>query len=326
MVSKRVNGDRSFQRISVFLTLLILIASLFYLFMSIRKGNLEYSLSQRIPKLIAIILTGSLISFSTILFQTMTNNRLLTPNVMGLDSFYVLIQSVIVYVFGSTHMFISNKKINFMICIVLMVLISTILYSTLMKRSRTNIILIVLVGVILGTLFGSLSKFMQIMIDPNEYLTLQNKLFASFNNINEDILLISVIMIIITLLFVLKDFKYLDVMSLGRDHAINLGVDYDRLTKKFFVIVSILISISTALVGPITFLGLLVVNATKQIVKGYKHSHIVVVGNLLSVFVLLFGQLLLERVLKISTPVSVVINLIGGIYFMYLLLKESKVC
>ncbi|EIA24878.1 Transport system permease protein [Candidatus Arthromitus sp. SFB-2] len=139
-------------------------------------------------------------------------------------------------------------------------------------------------------------------------------------------LFISVIIIVITLIFVLKDFKYLDVMSLGRDHAISLGVDYDRLTKKLFIIVSILISISTALVGPITFLGLLVVNATKQIVKSYKHSNIVTIGSLLSVFVLLFGQLLLERVLKISTPVSVVINLIGGIYFMYLLLRESKVC
>ena len=317
MGSKRVNKDRSFEKITMFLAILIVIVSLFYLFMSIRKGNLEYSLSQRIPKLIAIVLTGSLISFSTILFQTITNNRLLTPNVMGLDSFYVLIQTVIVYVFGSIHIFTSDKRINFLICIVLMVVIS---------KNRANIILIVLVGVILGTLFSSLSKFMQIMIDPNEYLMLQNKLFASFNNINEDILFISVIMIVITLIFVLKDFKYLDVMSLGRDHAISLGVDYDRLTKKLFIIVSILISISTALVGPITFLGLLVVNATKQIVKSYKHSNIVTIGSLLSVFVLLFGQLLLERVLKISTPVSVVINLIGGIYFMYLLLRESKVC
>ncbi|EIA21977.1 Putative iron-siderophore ABC transporter (permease), partial [Candidatus Arthromitus sp. SFB-2] len=190
MGSKRVNKDRSFEKITMFLAILIVIVSLFYLFMSIRKGNLEYSLSQRIPKLIAIVLTGSLISFSTILFQTITNNRLLTPNVMGLDSFYVLIQTVIVYVFGSIHIFTSDKRINFLICIVLMVVISTFLYSSLMKKNRANIILIVLVGVILGTLFSSLSKFMQIMIDPNEYLMLQNKLFASFNNINEDILFI----------------------------------------------------------------------------------------------------------------------------------------
>lgn len=230
------------------------------------------------------------------------------------------------FLFGSTHLFIVNKKINFIICVVLMVFISTILYSILMKKNQGNIILVVLVGVILGTLFSSLSKFMQIVIDPNEYLTLQNKLFASFSNINEDILIISVIMIVITILFILKDMKYLDVMSLGRDHSINLGVEYDKLTRKFFIIVSILISISTALVGPITFLGLLVVNVTKQLVKSYKHVYIITIGILISVFVLVLGQFLLERVLKIETPVSVIINLVGGIYFMYLLLKESKVC
>lgn len=318
--------SRGFRNGVILLSVLIFVVSLFYMFLGIKKGNLDYALSQRIPKLVAIILTGSLIAFSTTLFQTITNNRLLTPNVMGLDSFYVLIQTVIVFFFGSTHIFTTNKQLNFIICVVLMVLISTVMYSLLMNQGKFNVILIVLIGMILGTLFNSLSKFMQVMIDPNEYLSLQNKLFASFNNINSDILALSVIMIFIILIFAWKHMKYLDVMSLGRDHAINLGVDYDKLTRKIFIIVSIFISISTALVGPITFLGLLIVNVTKQIIKSYKHSQIITFGVLISVFILVFGQLLLERVLKIETPVSVIINLIGGFYFMYLLLKESKLC
>lgn len=305
---------------------LILILSILFLTLGIHKGNLSYALSQRVPKLIAIIFTGSLIAFSTILFQTTTDNRLLTPNVMGLDSFYVLIQTTIVFLFGSTHLFIVSKKLNFLICVALMVLISTFLYNILFKKEKSNVILIVLVGIILGTLFSSLSKFMQIVIDPNEYLTLQNKLFASFSNINVDILIFALIMILIIGMFIFKDMKYLDVMSLGRDHAINLGVDYDRLVKKFFIVIAILTSIATALVGPITFLGLLVVNVTRQVIKTYKHFYLIIFCVLISVFTLIFGQLLLERILKIQTPVSVVINLIGGVYFMYLLLKESKTC
>ena len=96
---------------------------------------------------------------------------------------------------------------------------------------------------------------------------LQNKLFASFNNVNVDILMFAVIIIILMIPFIYDDIKYLDVMSLGRDHAINLGVQYDKLVKKFLVIVSVLVAISTALVGPLTFLGLLVVNLTRQIAK-----------------------------------------------------------
>ncbi len=308
------------------LCVLIVVLCLLFLFFGIKKGNFEYALSQRLPKLIAIIITASLIGFSTVLFQTITDNRILTPNVMGLDSFYVLIQTIIVFIFGAEHFLITNSRLNFLLCAISMVLVSTILYSSIFKKGKSNIILVILVGMIMGTLFSSLSRFMQIVIDPNEYLTLQNKLFASFNNINTDILAISILVILIVFVYIFRDVKYLDVMSLGRDHAVNLGVDYDKLTKKFFVAIAVLISISTALVGPITFLGLLVVNLTKQVTKTYKHSYLIFTCILISIFTLVFGQFLLERVLKIQTPVSVIINLIGGMYFMYLLLRESKIC
>lgn len=310
----------------IILLVSILITSILFLTLGIHKGNFEYAMSLRIPKLIAIILTGVLIAFSTVLFQTTTNNRLLTPNIMGLDSLYVLIQTVIVFLLGSGSIFSSNKKLNFVICVILMVSTSFVIYTTIFRKGKSNILLIVLIGIILGTLFSSLSKFMQIAIDPNEYVSLQSKLFASFNNVNDDVLVISLIMIFIIFILIFKDIKYLDVMSLGREHAINLGIDYDILIKKFFIVISVFTSISTALVGPITFLGLLVANITKQVVKTYKHFYIITICMLISVFVLILGQFMLERVLKIETPVSVVINLIGGIYFMYLLLKEGKSC
>ena len=125
--------------------------------------------------------------------------------------------------------------------------------------------------------------------------------------------------------FVWDDIKYYDVMSLGKDQAINLGVDYDKIMKKSFVIIAILIAISTSLVGPLTFLGILVANITREMMKTYKHSYLITVSILVSIFTLVFGQLLMERILKLSTPVSVVINMIGGIYFMYLLYKESQI-
>lgn len=318
--------DFKYLKPIIILCVLVLISSILFLLFGIKKGNLDYALSQRIPKLVAVIITGVLISFSTIIFQTTTNNVLLTPNVMGLDSFYVLIQTTIVFLLGSTHKFIVNKRINFVLCVLLMVLLSFILYSILFKKGKSNLILIVLVGIILGTLFSSLSKFMQILIDPNEYVNLQNKLFASFSNVNVDILALALIMILIIFILIFKDIKFLDVIGLGRDISISLGVDYDRLVKKFFVVVSALISISTALVGPITFLGLLVVNLTRQLIKIYNHFYLMIFCGLISVFILVFGQFLLERVFKLQTPVSVVINLIGGIYFMYLLFRESKAC
>ena len=125
--------------------------------------------------------------------------------------------------------------------------------------------------------------------------------------------------------FVVDDVKFFDVMSLGKDQAINLGVDYDKIMRKSLVIISVLIAVSTALVGPVTFLGLLVANVTREMMKTYKHSYLIIVSMLVSIFALVFGQLLIERILHLTTPVSVIIDMIGGIYFMYLLYKESRI-
>ena len=309
----------------VILSVLILVSCALFLSLGINPGSTNYALSKRIPKLIAIVITGGCIGFSTIIFQTITDNRILTPSVMGIDSLYVAVQTVIYFVFGSASIFASNPKINFLICVVFMVIGSLGLYKLIFKRENSNIMFVLLVGMICGTFFKSLSSFMQMVIDPNEYLILQSKLFASFNNVNVDILLLSVVIILLIIPFVIDDIKFFDVMSLGKDQSINLGVDYDKIMRKSLVIISILIAVSTALVGPVTFLGLLVANVTREMMKTYKHSYLIIVSMLVSIFALVFGQLMIERILHLTTPVSVIIDMIGGIYFMYLLYKESRI-
>ena len=324
--SKRIrNNKQNLIMPIVILSVLILVSCALFLSLGINPGSTNYALSKRIPKLIAIVITGGCIGFSTIIFQTITDNRILTPSVMGIDSLYVAVQTVIYFVLGSASIFASNPKINFLICVVFMVIGSLGLYKLIFKRENSNIMFVLLVGMICGTFFKSLSSFMQMVIDPNEYLILQSKLFASFNNVNVDILLLSVVIILLIIPFVIDDIKFFDVMSLGKDQSINLGVDYDKIMRKSLVIISILIAVSTALVGPVTFLGLLVANVTREMMKTYKHSYSIAVSMLVSIFALVFGQLMIERVLHLTTPVSVIIDMIGGIYFMYLLYKESRI-
>ena len=324
--SKRIrNNKQNLIMPIVILSVLILVSCALFLSLGINPGSTNYALSKRIPKLIAIVITGGCIGFSTIIFQTITDNRILTTSVMGIDSLYVAVQTVIYFVLGSASIFASNPKINFLICVVFMVIGSLGLYKLIFKRENSNIMFVLLVGMICGTFFKSLSSFMQMVIDPNEYLILQSKLFASFNNVNVDILLLSVVIILLIIPFVIDDIKFFDVMSLGKDQSINLGVDYDKIMRKSLVIISILIAVSTALVGPVTFLGLLVANVTREMMKTYKHSYLIVVSMLVSIFALVFGQLMIERVLHLTTPVSVIIDMIGGIYFMYLLYKESRI-
>ena len=322
---KIIRRKQNLNKPILVLSFMILISCALFLTLEINPGSMDYALSKRIPNLMAICITGACIGFSTIVFQTITNNRILTPSIMGIDSLYVAIQTVLIFVFTSSSALVTNKKINFLICMVFMVIGSLALYKVIFKRENANIMFLLLVGMICGTFFKSLSSFMQMIIDPNEYLVLQGKLFASFTNVNVSILLLSIIIVFLIVPFIYDDIKYYDVMSLGKDQAINLGVDYDKLMKKSLVVISILIAVSTALVGPVTFLGILVANISREMMKTYKHSYLITVSILISIFTLVFGQLMIERVLHLTTPVSVIINMIGGIYFMYLLYKESRI-
>ena len=162
------------------------------------------------------------------------------------------------------------------------------------------------------------------VIDPNEFLIIQDKMFASFNNINTDILLISIIGILLIIAYAYDYFKVLDVLSLGKEQAINLGVPYNKVVKRMLIVISILVSISTALVGPITFLGLLAVNLTYEYIRTYKHKYLIITSVFISIIALVGGQFIVERLLNFGTPLSVIINFTGGIYFIHLLLKESK--
>ncbi|WP_195970286.1 iron chelate uptake ABC transporter family permease subunit [Clostridium thermobutyricum] len=310
------------RKISIlFFTLIVVV--IMFIFIGLNKLNYDYSLNLRLKKIFSIFLTGISIGTSTVLFQTVTNNRILTPSIIGLDSLYNMIQTLIVFLFGINSYFFIDKNINFALSTAVMVLLSVILFKVLFKNDK-NIYFLLLIGVVFGTLFKSLSMFMQVLIDPNEFDALTNKIFASFNNINSNILFIAVIVLLLIIPFIWDDLKKLDVMLLGKDISINLGINYDYLTKKVLIIISILISISTALVGPITFLGLLSANITYAILRTYKHTYIILVSSIVSVIALLGGQLFVERILNYKSTVSIIINFIGGIYFIFLLVRRKE--
>ncbi|CEJ72776.1 MAG: iron chelate uptake ABC transporter family permease subunit [Paraclostridium sordellii] len=324
-VNKKENLKLNLSKKLYIIGAMIAVFSALFLTIGVSFEHFEYAMDQRIPKLIAIVITGFCIAFSSIVFQTITNNNILTPSVLGLDSLYILVQTIIVFLVGVDNTLITNKSNNFLLSVAVMVIASFILYKKLFEKANNNIFFLLLVGMIFGTLFKSLSTFMQVVIDPNEYAALQNNLYASFGNVNTNILFIAGIIIIALVPFIYDDIKSLDVISLGKEHAINLGVNYDKVVKKMIIVVAILVSVSTALVGPITFLGLLVTNVTKQIFRTYKHSYLICASILISILTLVSGQFLVERVFTFTTTISVIINFIGGVYFIYLLLKESRV-
>ncbi|MEK6267194.1 MAG: iron chelate uptake ABC transporter family permease subunit [Planococcus sp. (in: firmicutes)] len=294
-----------------------------YLFQDL-NGSFDYALPRRGVKVFAMVLTGVAIAYATVVFQTITHNRILTPSIMGLDSLYMLLQTLLVFFLGSSHVTIVNKQVNFMLSITVMVVFALLFYRLLFKKNDRPIYFLLLVGIICGTFFGSITTFLQVLIDPNEFSIIQDRMFASFNNVNADLVWTSLVIITLLIAFAWKQNASLDVLMLGRDTAINLGVNYDALVKQMLVLSAVLIAIATALVGPITFFGLIVANLAYQFFSSYKHSVLLTGSIVISVVALIGGQWVVERIFTFNTTLSVIINFIGGIYFIYLLLKESR--
>ncbi|MER1986285.1 MAG: iron chelate uptake ABC transporter family permease subunit [Solibacillus sp.] len=307
----------------IILAVIALICMALFAFYNI-QGGFSYAFPKRVERLVAMVITGTAIAFATVIFQTVTHNRLLTPSMMGVDSMYEVVQTIIFFTVGSASIFVVNRYLNFSLSIIAMVLFALLLYRFLFRADKYPIFLLLLAGMIIGTLLGSLVTFMQVLIDPVEYESLQSKLFASFMNVKTELIIVGIIILGIAFIYGYRLLRELDVMSLGRDNAMNLGVDYDGMILKVLILASILIATSTALVGPVTFLGLIVSNLAYQYFATYKHSVLIVGASLISIIALVGGQFLVQHVFHLTTTISVVINFVGGIYFIYLLLKESR--
>ena len=123
--------------------------------------------------------------------------------------------------------------------------------------------------------------------------------------------------------FLWKDLKLLDVITLGKDQAINLGVDYDRTVRRLLLGAVLCIAVATAMVGPISFLGLIIANLARQLLRTHKHAHLILGAALMGMLAIIAGQLISQHVFRYAVPISTFITIGGGIYFLYLLLTRK---
>ncbi|HWV24560.1 MAG TPA: iron chelate uptake ABC transporter family permease subunit [Thermomicrobiales bacterium] len=308
------------------LVLLALAAiGLITVFMTIEAhGNWDFILPFRGRKILAMVLVGYAIAASTVMFQTITNNRILTPSIMGFDALYMLIQTVVVFFLGAARLSQMNPRFQFGLEVLAMVGFSGTLYWWLFIRVERSVHLLVLVGIIFGVLFGSFTNLLQRMIDPTEFAVLQDAGFASFNSVNRTLLGISGLIIIAVSIVIWRMIHVLDALALGRELSITVGVEYRRTIMIVLALVTILVSVSTALVGPITFFGLLVAHLAYQTVGSHSHRYTIPAAGLFSVIFLVGGQMVLERVFSFNSSLSIMIDFLGGLLFIILVLRGGK--
>ena len=307
----------------IILTALVIGVCAAYLFINSHPENpklFRYILSLRIPTLVVMMIAAFSIGSASLIFQSIINNRIVTPCLLGMNAMYTLVHTAVIFVVGSGSILATNANLSFTVDLIVMSVVATFVYSFMFEKTGNNVLYVLLIGTVLSSFFGSIQSTMIRVMDPNEYDALLTTLVADFNNVNVEVIYFSLILLIALTIFLWKDLMLLDVITLGKEQAINLGVDYDRTVRRLLLGVVLCIAVATAMVGPISFLGLIIANLARQLLKTHKHNHLILGSALMGMLAIIAGQFVSQHIFSYAVPISTFITIGGGVYFLYLLL------
>lgn len=278
---------------------------------------------RRATSVVVIAVVAVCQAVATVAFQTVTNNRIITPSIMGFESLYVAVQTSSVYFLGAAGVVALQGIPQFLMQLAIMVGFSLLLYGWLLSGKYGNMQVMLLVGIIIGAGLGSVSTFMQRLLTPSEFDVLSARLFGNVANADADYLPIAIPLCLVAATVLMLRARKLNVVALGRETTTSLGLNHRREVIATLFLVSVLMAVSTALVGPMTFLGFLVATLAYQFADTFDHRYLFPMAALVAFVVLAGAYFIMNHVFYAQGVVSIIIELIGGSVFLFVILRKG---
>ena len=283
--------------------------------------DFAYVIPRRLIRLAAMVIAGVCIGYSSVMFQTIVGNRILTPAVMGYESIYLLFQALLILCLGTHSLVLLGRGGNALLSIVLMLGYSWLIHHWLFRDGRGNVYLLLLLGLVLSMVMATFTQFIQLKISPGEFSILQGFSYASFNRARLDQVIYGGVLVVGACLLVHRTLPVLDVLALGRDQAVSLGVDYAPSVRLQLALIAVLVAVSTSLVGPTAFMGVIVANISYALARTARHHATLPTACGVAIDVFIVAQYLVEQLFNYNTSVSILINLVCGVYFLTLMIR-----
>ena len=261
---------------------------------------------------------------ATVSFQTIANNRIITPSIMGFESLCRVVQTTTVYLFGVAGLVAIQGLWQFGLQIVIRVALAMALYGWLLSGRYGNLQIMLLVGIIIGGGLGAISTFMQRLLTPSEFDVLAARLFGNVSNADPAYLPLAVPLCLGASGLIWMRSRRLNLMALGPDAARSLGLDHRRELMIVLFLVAVLMATSTALVGPMTFLGFLVATLAYQFADTHDHRLIFPVAVLTAFSILAGASFVMKNIFYAQGMVSILIELVGGVVFLIVILRKGR--
>lgn len=279
---------------------------------------------RRMNAVIAIAIVAVAQAVATVAFQTVPNNRIITPSIMGFESLYVAIHTSTVFFLGGSGLVEARTMTTYIIQLVLMVGFALLLYSWLLTGKNANMHAMLLVGIVIGAGLGSVSTFMQRLLTPSDFDLLTARLFGSVNNAEPEYFPISIVLVAVAAGALLLMSRTLNVLALGSDATTNLGINHRGKAIVVLILVAVLMAVSTALVGPMAFLGFLVATLAYQFAGTSDHRYVFPMAIATAFLVLAGAYFVMNHIFYAQGVVSIIIELVGGTVFLYVILRKGR--
>ncbi|KIP88024.1 MULTISPECIES: iron chelate uptake ABC transporter family permease subunit [Pseudomonas] len=300
----------------------LLVLMLAMAFLLLGSGlDFSYVIPKRLTRLAAMCVAGVCIAYSSVIFQTIVGNRILTPAIMGYEAIYLLFQALLILVLGTQSLVLLGRDSNVLLSVLLMLGYSWLIHRWLFREGSHNVYLLLLLGLVLSMVMATVTQFIQLKISPGEFSIFQGFNYASFNKAQPGQVIYSGVLVTAVCFIAQRTLPVLDVLSLGRYQAISLGVDYPVSVRLQLGLIAILVAVSTSLVGPTAFMGVFVANIAYALARTARHQVTLPLGCAIAIGIFIIAQYLVEQLFNYNTSVSILINLVCGVYFLALMIR-----
>lgn len=280
------------------------------------RQMVELLLVSRLPRTLAAILTGAGLAIAGLIMQTLARNRYVEPSTAGTAQSAELGILLVTLIFPSASLLFKSLAAS------AAALFGTSLFlMTAHRLPPTQPFLVPLFGLVYGGVIGAAVTFIAWQTDLLQYLSVwTNGDFSGVLRGRYELLWVGALMVIVAWFIADR----LTIMALGRDASIGLGIDYARMMQLGLIIVSVISALSIVVVGMIPFVGLVVPNIVSRLMGDNMRGTLPTIA--VSGAILVLGCDILGRLVRYpyEIPVGTVMGCVGGIAFLWLLLRRAS--
>jgi len=277
----------------------------------------------RIPRVLLAFLCGAALALGGLVFQAMFRNALATPYTLGVASGSTF--SVALWInFGLSFSILGISGVS--LAALIGALLSVLLVYNLARfAGGMATVSLLLGGVILSFFFSSLTMLVQYFADAGSMFKMMRWTMGSLGQADSDAVLKVLPFVVTGIILIVQYRKELDLLSIGEELAMSRGVEVKKVRRVLFFAVSLMMAGVVSVCGPIGFVGIMVPHFCRMLF-GVVHRELVWLSILLGGIFLVWCDTLARSVtIGSDLPVGIITSLIGGPFFLIVLLKRSGV-